>query len=231
MRRAIRNGGMAMKQVLIGMVSAWAVLATGAAEAAGAVIGRAGLTAGTYEFEAGSFRTDSNAYGVQLGFGGSFGRIFLDWGMDYQHVANDFLDRTDYLFTGGVFIGDRWSVFGGYRYGNFGDDFTATSTDSNYYLARGPYAGGSFSQRIGSAVALNLALAYNFVEYSDPDGTSLDISADGVSGKLQANLLGTPHAIYLRAQAFNGEDDANTFKFKESFVQLGYAFTFDLLSW
>lgn len=231
MRRVIRQGGKVMKQHLIGMMCAAALLSAGTADAAGFLTARAGLTAGSYEFEAGGPPTDSNAYGVQIGFGGSVGRIFLDWGMDYQHVANDFLDRTDYLFTGGVFIGDRWSAFGGYRYGNFGDDFTATSTDSNYYQASGPFLGGSFSQRIGDRVALNLALAYNFVEYTDPDGTSLDISADGFSGKLQANILDTPHSIYLRAQSFTGEDDANTFEFSEKFVQLGYTFTFDLLSW
>lgn len=222
---------MAMKKILIGILSVSAWFSAGTADAAGFITGRAGLTAGTYDFEASGSRTDSNAYGVQVGFGASIGRIFVDWGMDYQHVANDYLDRTDYLFTGGVFIGDRWSVFGGYRAGNYSDDFTATSADSNYYQATGPFAGGSFSQRIGDRVALNLALAYNVVEYSDEQGVALDISANGISGKLQANILDTPHSIYLRAQAFNGEDDSNTFEFKENFVQLGYTFTFDLLSW
>jgi len=220
-----------MRQIMVGVMSACALLSAGGAEAAGFITGRAGLTAGTYEFEAAGPPTDSNAYGVQVGFGASIGRIFVDWGMDYQHVANDFLDRTDYVFTGGVFIGDRWSAFGGYRAGNFSDDFTATSADSNYYQATGPFAGGSFSQTIGRSVALNLALAYNFVEYTDEQGVALDISADGFSGKLQASILDTPHSIYLRAQAFNGEDDANTFEFTERFVQLGYTFTFDLLSW
>ena len=56
----------------------------------------------------------------------------------------------------------------------------------------------------------------------------------GVSAKVQANLLETPHSAFLRIQAFNGtqkESGVGELEYTESYVTIGYQATFDFKTW
>ena len=185
--------------------------------ASAAVGGRAGVFGGTYKFEnTSSVTQDTNAYGYLLGGTASFEYFFVDLGLEYQHLANDFLDRTDYLGTVGLKLGN-FSVFAGYREGHYGDDFNS----DDYFKETGPLGGVGASFDL-DAVLLSVSVAYNKVDL-DP----LTTEADGFSARVRAAFSGTPHAVFLRAQKFDGDSPVfTTFTFSEEYVQLGYDYSF-----
>jgi len=239
-----------MKRALIGISLILGLAASGTAAASGAFTGRVGLAAGTYEFDAEATSTGcdtcfpagtvfytaddgDSTYGLLLGTGLTAGRFFVDVGLEaaQYHENSDFY-RTDGLLTLGVFLGDRWTIFGGWRNATFGDGFFS---ETNGNTETGPFLGGGVSFRPGRATSLGVSAGYNKITLSYDGATFEDTDLDGFSLKLQMAFLGTPHAIFLRAQRFEGEEDVPQFSyiydFSETYFNLGYQATFDFASW
>lgn len=222
----------------------------GAAQASGAFTGRVGLAAGTYEFDAKAtstgcptcfpagtvFYTDEDSdtnYGLLLGTGLTVGRFFLDIGAEVsQYSENSDFYRSDALLTLGVFIGDRWSIFGGFRNATFGE---GVYSETNGNTETGPFLGGGVSFRAGDSVAMGMSAAYNKITLSYDGAVFEDTDLDGFSLKLQMSFLGTPHSIFLRGQRFEGEEDVPQFsyiyEYSETYIHLGYQATFDFKTW
>lgn len=222
------------------------VAMSGTAMASGAFTGRVGAMIGTYQYtdEINGVQNsdyDSSQYGLLLGTGLTVGRFFADAGIEqFQYSKDRDTDgdleeddayyRSDFLLNLGVFIGDHWTVFGGYRHSTQGD---GVFDDNAGYTANGPLIGGGFSFRAGKKIALGAAAAYNSLTFSQ-DGTAIDdFDLEGFSLKLQMSFLGTPHAIFLRGQRFNGEQSftGGNYEATEDYFNVGYQATFDFVSW
>ena len=229
----------------------------GAAQASGAFTGRVGLTAGTYEFNdkaidqgccgnpiGTEFTSEDNTgqYGVLVGTGLAVARFFVDLGIEYvkydskydtdfDGVEDTAFYRTDGLLTLGVFVGDRWTVFGGFRHATFGDGFFS---EDNGNTEEGPFLGGGVSFRAGDSVLLGASAAYNKVTLSQEGQPFDDVDLNGFSAKFQMSFLGTPHSVFLRWQRFDGDQSVSgsfDYEYTEDYINLGYQATFDFVSW
>jgi hypothetical protein len=245
-----------MNQVYTGIIMLIGLAASSTAAAGGAFTGRAGVTLGTYEFNSRevdlgccgnpigfsiSNEDNSGQYGVLGGLGLNAGLFFADVGLEVDTYNEKYdLDgdgveenyfRTDGLLTLGVFIGSHWSVFGGYRHATFGDGVFSEEYGNT---ENGPFLGGGFSFRPGKKVSLGMSAAYNSLTLSY-DGTNVeDIDLDGFSVKFNLGFVGTPHAIFLRWQRFDGEYDEEPgylYEYTEDYLNLGYQATFGFASW
>lgn len=249
-----------MKRIHAGIALVLGLAASGTAMASGAFTGRVGLTGGTYEFDEkfidqgccgnplGTTFTDessSGQYGLIAGIGLTAGRFFADGGLEYSKYSKDrdtdfdgnedtAFYRTDLLLTLGFFIGDRWTVFGGYRNATFGDGFRSEDPAGFGNTEDGPFLGAGISFRPGKRISLGTSVAYNLLTLSS-DGTAFDdLDLEGISAKLQMSFLGTPHAVFLRWQHFDGDESIGgsyDYEYTEDYVNVGYQATFDFASW
>ena len=241
-------------------ISTWVALIlglalSGSAAASGAFTGRVGATLGSYKFEARetdlgccgnpigfSITSEDNSgqYGLLGGLGLNAGMFFADVGLEVDTYTEKYdLDgdnvedqyfRTDGLLTLGLFLGSNWSVFGGYRHATFGDGVFSEQYGNT---EDGPFVGGGFSFRPGKKISLGMSAAYNKLTLSY-DGTTLDeIDLDGLSVKFNLGFAGTPHAIFLRWQRFEGEyeEPGYLYEYTEDYVNVGYQATFGFTSW
>lgn len=241
-----------------------ALLAAGVAQAVDlGYSGRVGAMAGGYngelsirvtETEGGASQSGSltagdewkAAYGIPLGFTMAIDDFFVDLGLELMQVEfdGDDLKRTDILLTSGYFIGDRWSLFVGFRKGMQGDGFF----DSETFDEQGFFVGGGVGGIEAGPLLLNASLAYNLSKVDDyPPGQELDY--DGLSLKFSGSLAGAPqHSLELRYQRFSGDDALNfvgscgpgvlqnssqtadscrlDFELTESYLQLSYIYRF-----
>lgn len=223
--------------------------------AGGAFTGRVGLTGGTYEFQdqftdrgccgtPGTVYTgdeNSGQYGLLGGLGIAAGPFFADVGLEYITYSQKYdLDgdgqedsyyRTDGLLTLGFFLGSHWTIFGGYRHATFGDGFFSEDFGNT---ETGPFLGGGVSFRPGKKVSLGASAAYNSLTLSS-DGTVLeDLDLQGFSVKFNLGFVGTPHAIFLRWQRFEGDESIPNrydWEYTEDYLNLGYQATFGFASW
>lgn len=238
----------------VGVALVLGIATSGTASASGAFTGRVGATAGTYEFN--STETDlgccgnpigfqlttednSGQYGLLGGLGLTVGRFFVDVGVEVDTYSQkydfdgdgqeDSYFRTDKLLTLGAFLGDRWTIFGGYRHATFGD---AVFSEDFGNTEDGPFIGGGVSFRLGKALSLGTSAAYNRLTYTE-EGTAFDVDLDGFSVKVQGSFTGTPHAIFLRWQRFDGEyeEPGYLLEYTEDYLNVGYQATFDFTSW
>lgn len=235
-----------MNRVRTSVVLALGLIASGSAAASGAFTGRVGATVGSYQYEdevngVANADYDSGQYGVLLGLGLTAGRFFGDVGIEQFQYAKDrdtdgdFEEddpyyRSDFLVTLGAFLGDHWTVFGGYRHSTQGDGVFA---DDGGYTADGPLLGGGVSFRAGKKIGLGASAAYNFLSFSQDGQVVDDFDLDGISVKLQMNFVGTPHAIWLRGQRFTGEQSfgGGEYEATEDYFNIGYQATFGFASW
>lgn len=242
--------------IVVGIVLVLGGVTSGTALASGAFTGRVGATVGNYKFEdravdqgccgnpiGTEFTSEdsSGQYGLLAGLGLTAGRFFVDVGAEVDTYSEKYdIDgdgqedqyyRTDGLLTLGVFIGDRWTIFGGYRHATFGDgvfseDFGNTED--------GPFLGGGVSFRLGKAMSLGASAAYNMLTLSSQGQVFDDVDLDGISVKLQGSFTGTPHAIFLRWQRFEGDQSEPglfDYEYTEDYLNVGYQATFDFTSW
>lgn len=245
-----------MKKLAVGIVAILAFGMSGLAQAEGAWTGRVGALGGPYKFKdkftdtAGNFgppgmeysSEDGNTdYGILLGTTVGVGRFFGDLGTELTTYAEkqdvdgdgtlDNYYRSDILATLGAYIGDRWTAFAGYRDALFG---TRVYSEKNGDTEKGPFVGGGVSFRPGDKVAIGVSLAYNFLKLSFQGQTIDNFNLNGLSGKVQASLLGTPHSVFLRWQHFKGDTDrpgVYAYEYTEDYVNVGYQATFDFKAW
>lgn len=244
-----------MKRAYLGIAMILGLAASSTAIAGGAFTGRAGATAGTYDFEEtfvdrgccgglGTLTSDhsSGQYGLLGGLGLSVERVFADVGLEALQYSKDVdtdgdgnedtaFYRTDFLLTLGVFVGDRWTVFGGYRHATFGDGFFSEDLGNT---ENGPFLGGGVSFRAGKRVSLGMSAAYNLLTLSQDGQAFEDLDLAGFSVKGQMAFLGTPHAIFLRWQRFDGDESeagSYDYEYTEDYINVGYQATFDFTSW
>lgn len=226
---------------VMGVVSA---LVAANVEAAGAFTGRVGGMVGKYNFEdefnappaaPEKTKADSTTYGGLLGARLNAGRFFGDLGLEYSKLSEENSnERTDLLTTIGLDVGDRWSLFAGYRYALFGDGFF---DDTNGVREVGPYAGIGVSFQPGQRLAMGISLAVNSLSLKsdDPSFQAIldDVDLLGYSFKLQFNLLDSPHSVFLRVQDFEGDTSQPgfTYDYSERYYVFGYQMTFDIASW
>lgn len=246
-----------MNRAYLGIAVILGLAASSTAMAGGAFTGRAGATAGTYEFEEkavdqgccgnpiGTTFTDessSGQYGLMGGLGLSVERFFADVGLEALQYSKDIdtdgdgvedtsFYRTDFLLTLGVFVGDRWTIFGGYRHATFGDGFFSEDLGNS---EDGPFLGGGVSFRAGKSISLGMSAAYNMLTLSQDGQVFEDLDLEGFSAKGQMSFLGTPHAIFLRWQRFDGDESiagSYDYEYTEDYFNVGYQATFDFTSW
>jgi hypothetical protein len=246
-----------MQRAYAGVAMILGLAASSTAMAGGAFTGRVGATAGTYSFDdkyvdtggffgpAGAAYTsedNTGQFGVLAGTGLSVGRFFTDVGIEALKYSREFdtdgdgeddtaFYRTDFLLTLGAFIGDRWTVFGGYRHATFGDGFFSEDLGST---ENGPFLGGGVSFRAGKALSMGVSAAYNMLTLSQDGQNFEDLDLGGFSVKGQMSFLGTPHAIFLRWQRFDGDEaEAGIYEYEytEDYLNVGYQATFDFKSW
>lgn len=236
-----------MRKLLPGIALILGVAISSSTYASGAFTGRVGLIGGSFQLEdkftdeAGilgtpgaryTTDTDDTNYGLLLGSTLAMGRFFADLGLEYSAYADESdTYRTDGLLNFGVYIGDRWVAFAGYRHATFGDGFFS---DESGNIEKGPFFGGGVSFRAGQRISLGASLAYNLLTL-EVDGRNInDFDLTGLSAKLQMNVLDTPHSVFLRYQQFDG--DINTpgifaYEYQATYLNLGYQMTFDFTSW
>lgn len=246
-----------MQRTLTGIALILGLAASGSAAASGALTGRVGLTAGTYAFENKAidqgccgnptgtilFEGDdsSTQYGGLAGIGLTAGRFFVDLGAEVITYGDEYdIDgdgsedayyRTDGLLTLGVFLGDRWSLFGGYRNAKFGDGIYS---EDNGNTESGPFLGGGVSFRAGKKASIGVSAAYNSLTLSSEGTTFDDLDLEGISAKVQLAILGTPHVIFVRLQRFEGDESVTgsyDYEYTEDYLNLGYQATFDFTTW
>ncbi len=224
-------------------------MACGTAQASGVATWRVGVLGGSYGYEqtftdtAGAIgpagteyetTEDSSNFGILLGVGAAGERFFGDLGLELVQVPDVFgadFNRTDLLLTGGVFIGDHWTLFGGVRSAWHGKDQFGSDAG---YTESGPFLGGGYSRRVGERWSLAGSVAVNFLTFKDEGGQQVDdATGAGFSFKVQANRLESPHSFFMRLQSFGGTQTQAAFEFEyqETYFQLGYQATFDILSW
>jgi hypothetical protein len=234
-----------MNRALTGIAFIGGLLLSLSAQASGAFTGRVGLSWGTYDFEdefvdegcCGGLGTitseaDDTTYGLLLGSTLATGRFFADLGLEYSTYADeDDFYRTDGLLNLGLYLGERWVAFAGYRHATFGEGFFS---DEGGNTQTGPFFGGGVSFRAGEQISLGASLAYNLLTLN-VDGRDIDdFDLAGLSAKLQVNVLGTPHSVFLRYQQFDGDIDESgvfAYEYEEAYLNLGYQMTFDFSSW
>jgi hypothetical protein len=249
-----------MNRFYTGIVMLIGLVASTTAAASGAFTGRVGVTGGTYDYEDKFTDVDgffgapgtvyssdesSGQYGVLGGLGLTAGPFFGDLGFEFTTYSQKYdLDgdgvednyfRTDGLLTLGFFLGKNFTVFGGYRHATFGDAFFA---DDYGNTEDGPFLGGGFSFRPGKKVSLGVSAAYNALTLKYDGGAVSDVDLDGISLKFNLGFVGTPHAIFLRWQRFDGDQSENDpaffryqYEYSEDYVNLGYQATFGFASW
>jgi len=245
-----------MNRTTAGIALILGLAVSSTAMASGAFTGRVGVTGGNYEFNdqftdqgccgnpAGTvFTSDdsSGQYGVLGGLGLTAGRFFVDLGAEITTFADkydvdgdgteDTYFRTDGLLTLGVFIGDRWTLFGGWRNAKFGDGIYSENYGNT---ESGPFLGGGVSFRAGKKVSLGMSAAYNSLTLSSQGTVLDDLDLQGISAKVSMAFLGTPHAIFLRWQRFEGDESfagSYDYEYTEDYINLGYQATFDFTSW
>lgn len=227
------------------------------AHADGAFSGKVGVLLGPYSYSseftdqgcncitaADTYEETDFDLGLNAGLTLGVSRWFADVGVEFIGFAEgDDLDdppdgeedptfRTDSALTTGVYLGDRWVLFGGYRNTHYGDGF---ASDTGGFIQQGPFIGGGATFKMGSRTALGVSLAYNDLTMEIQGTTIDDLDLAGFSGKLQLNILKSPNSIYLRWQHFSGSIDFPAlgygFEFTEDYVNLGYQLTFDFTSW
>ena len=252
----VHGQGKVMHKGILGFVITLALGASGAAQAEGAFSARVGAGLGSYQFDdvytdtigaigpAGAeYKSDDSdsTFGLLGGMTLGVGRFYGDLGLEVHTFSEgDDLDgdgveddtfRSDLLLNLGYFIGDRWVAFIGYRHATFGD---GAFSDTGGNTEDGPFFGGGFSFRAGEKLSFGASLAYNALTLKI-DGTAIDdLDLNGISAKLQMNILDTPHSVFLRWQRFNGTIDEPGFfeyEYTENYLNLGYQATFDLKSW
>ena len=240
-----------MHKGMLGFVITVALGASGAAQAEGNFSGRIGAGFGSYTFSdetkdgtgtvVDEFDETDSYFGVLAGTTVGVGRFYADLGVEFLGFSDgDDLDgdgveddtfRTDLLLNLGFYIGDRWVAFIGYRNAAYGDGF---NSDEGGYVQRGPFFGGGFSFRAGERLSFGASLAYNAMKL-EINGSAIDeFDLNGVSAKLQMNVLETPHSVFLRYQHFNGSiDEPGVFEYEynEGYLTLGYQATFDFKTW
>lgn len=203
------------------------MLAAGPASAGGALNGKLGAYAGKYKYEDSGFSDDSSMFGVLLGGVLAGDRVFGDVTIEYAQLNNDSFDRTDMLFTTGLYLGKIWTASVGYRRGMFGDG----AFNDDIYLESGPFFGVSVNFHSGQAVTLNAAMAYNKLDLEVQGQSFDDLDLGGISLKLQAGFVGTPHAIFVRTQRFKGDVEGTAIAYEEDYIVFGYQFSPTLRSW
>ncbi|MGH8443506.1 MAG: hypothetical protein ACRETF_11485 [Nevskiaceae bacterium] len=246
-----------MRTLALAVAVLLGVVMNGQAEASGAFTGRVGATAGNYsqdetftdtgccgnpigtEF---TFDYSTGQYGVLGGLGFTISRFFVDAGLEFTQYAKDrdtdfdgiedtAFYRSDFLLTAGVFLGDRWTTFLGFRHSTQGDGFFSEDLG---FTADGPFFGAGVSFRPGQKFAVGASAAYNVLTYSQEGVVFDNVDLNGLSVKLQGSFLGTPHSVFLRWQRFNGDQsEAGSFDYEqtEDYVNVGYQATFDFLTW
>lgn len=213
--------------------------ATAANESIRQFAGRIGVLAGTYEGElevpGGELSTDQElAYGITTGLTYRIDSLFFDVALEYfrQEIDPDSVDRTDVLPSVGIFIGDHWSAFAGYRIGKQGDGLFDDEIQDEQGFFFGIGAGG-FS--LGS-FNLNASIAYNLSEIdgaSDEGISFSDVDYDGVVLKIAASPKSSPqHSFEFRAQRFEGDGEVTDgtnflpFELTETYLFGGYIYRF-----
>jgi hypothetical protein len=157
---------------------------------------RAGLAYTDYDLEYSSGSGGSisavNYMSIQLGMSVINGPVFFDiaysTSLNAEHSFtldgqdNDF-DRYDFALAGGYLLGNHWSVFGGYKFGE--------SEYSNYALAGAPdttltfetegfFGGVSKTFPMGeNALTLNASVAFMDGKLFDNDTGGTPLNADG----------------------------------------------------
>ncbi|MGQ0622280.1 MAG: hypothetical protein ACT4QA_20585 [Panacagrimonas sp.] len=189
-----------------------------------AYTGRVGLIAGAYEGKGAiaSPQTDRRSEidgSFEASYGGTVGvrvsnRRFDRWQFDaaidaieVEYGDSSEANRTDLLFSGNYAVLDSLSILAGYRLGWQGDGLF----DDEILSESGPFAGLGFGGlTFGPRIGFAASAAYNFnrldLKVNDGDRTrSLDFSYPGFSINASLLFLGTPHAIRLRFQQFDGD--------------------------
>jgi hypothetical protein len=245
-----------MRKIAITFAGALGLGLSGLAQAGGAWTARAGLDGGSYKFDdrytdsggllgiggAQYVRNDNDStYGVLLGTTVGVGWFFGDFGTEVSKYAQgrdldrngtqDDVYRSDVLATFGAYVGNRWTVFAGYREAQLG---TGLYSEKSGNTEKGPFLGGGVSFRPGSRVAIGGSLAYNFLNLSQQGSNVDNFSLNGLSAKVQASLLGTPHSVFLRWQHFHGtttQASVYAYEYNEDYLNLGYQATFGFKTW
>jgi hypothetical protein len=231
-------------------------VSSGVASASGAFTGRVGATLGNYSSQGTAtsrgccgpdgtvyldYDDSSAQYGLILGGGVSVSRFFVDLGVELTTFSDqydqdgdgveDAYFRTDGLLTTGVFLGDHFSLFGGYRHATFGTGVFSDGYGSTEY---GPFAGAGVSFRPGKKIGLGLSVAYNDLTLEFDGSTLDDVDYSGLSVKGQLNIVGTPHAVFLRWQRFDADvsyPGDHDYEQTDDYINVGYTATFDFSSW
>lgn len=223
---------------------------SGPAFANGSLAGRVGLTGGRYSVSDscsgsscslyGFTSTDEgvSVYGFLLGGRLSVKRFFFDLGLEglkfgksQALFGNEDWYRTDTTPTIGLYLGDRWNIFAGYRYSQEGDAlFSGKTKAGNGDTQSGPFGGVGAQFAVAESVSLSPSLAYNKLKYKPEGGAVLnDFPVKGISFRLGVNFTGTPHAVFLKWQRIQGEytgDPTYRYKYNENYVTVGYQASF-----
>ena len=187
------------------------------------------------------FKDSGKSEGLGVGSTYTFGRAFIDLGLDYFQINDgiqgfDF-QRTDLSFTGGAKIIDWLGAFGGVRRAWQSPSNSALVDapfrSSNGWNEVGVFAGPSFGPFALGPIRLSGSVAYNLNWVKGP-GANTFFSTDGdarqyngIGAKLRFGLAKTPHAIELRYQRF-ANDKPDELDYNESYLYLGYIFNWSL---
>ncbi len=232
------------RKIAAGLVVS-AALFSGAAWADGSLSGRVGLSGGQYSTKdecpgcgAGFVPTDASVsiYSFLLGGRFSFKRVLFDvgveglkYGKDQTLNNNENSYRTDITPSFGVYVGDRWNLFIGYRDALFGDSlFSDTTSSGNGNSETGPFGGVGARFGLGSSMSLSPSLAYNSLKlkFQGSSSSVKNFTLNGYSARLALGFNDTPHSLFLRWQRFDGDFQSGFYKYKEDYVTLGYQATF-----
>lgn len=219
--------------VVLGL-GAW----SSAALADGSLSGRVGIFGGQYSVTADCSGTncldDSMAiYGATLGGRVSVSRLFFDLGIDALKYSDtpQLLDgkyRTDVAPSIGVYLGDRWNIFVGYRDSMQGDSlFSGKSDTGGGTTQTGPFGGVGFRFGIGESVSISPSLAYNSLKLKFEGSSALeDFTLNGFSFRVGVGINDTPHSFFVKWQRFDGDYAPTDFQYTENFVTVGYVASF-----
>ncbi|HUR40990.1 MAG TPA: hypothetical protein VM240_07435 [Verrucomicrobiae bacterium] len=204
-------------------------------ESAGASLNlRASAALGFWDGHAGAsgFEDSDGGAGFGLGTGTTFvfGSFFADLGVDYYDISQDTADgneftRSDLALTGGGWLTDWISAFGGYRQGWQG---RSGAFKDDIWTESGFFAGGGVAFPIGQGdLRGGVSMAYNLntIEFA---GGSGDLDYNGFSGKFRVALARSPHAVELRLQSFKASEEF--FYLRESYAFVAYVFNWQALS-
>ena len=211
-----------------------------AALADGSLSGRLGLFGGQYSVTAncptcGTPLDDSMAiYGALLGGRVSVSRLFFDLGVEALKYSDtpQLLDgkyRTDINPSLGVYLGDNWNIFVGYRDSLQGDSlFSGKSDTGNGSTQSGPFGGVGVRFSAGRSLSIVPSLAYNSLKLKFEGSTTTlqDFTLNGFSFRLGVGINDTPHSFFLKWQRFDGNYAPSDFSYTENFVTIGYQASF-----